>query len=591
MVKINQLNGRVAIIPLLQRRLEIDRLEVIGATILIEEDKKGASNWRFGSPASQKSQETSEEGKSFEFGGLDEVLFENTILVFRRPAMTETLELDIHGLKIEAVGLPRRNHFKLNATYRGQEFTASGKAGLIADIIRSGSDWPLYIDISTKGTNVNINGALDWSTSPPTVQGTVAITIEDSAGIEKLTGIAMGLPLPMSLAATVKSADGQYLIEPIESRVGESEITGSLGIKIGGEKPIIKANLQAASIQLSKSKTVDGRTPESGERLFSDAPFPLDFLKTIDGDVDVKVDRLILTNKLPLEALQISASLQAGRLKVHPLTALVGGGKIDADLDLAAVDDKPAALSVKFNGKGISGEKLAAAMGYAGTIVGGDTDVAIHLDGPGTSLAHFMGGANGEMRLVMGPGVFKGAALNWGGDALTQLADLVNPYRRREKKTNLNCGVIRLPTVKGIITVDHSIAVETDRLNIVAAGQINLRNETVAMGFRTRAKEGIGIGAVDLAELVKVSGKLSKPSIGVDTIASAKKALSLGGALATAGLSLIGEAFLKKTTADPHPCRTALTGARQKSSVTKGLNRLQKKTGDVVNSIKDLFKK
>ena len=346
----------------------------------------------------------------------------------------------------------------------------------------------------------------------------------------------------------------------------------------------------APSLDFSDRKPSGQSSEKSGGRVFSDEPFPLEFLKTIDADVDVKLERLILTNQLPLENLQISVKVQNGSLKVHPLTARVGGGNIEADVNLAAQAKNTATLSVKANGKDISGEKLAAAMGYPGTISGGNTDITINLSGPGTSLASFMEGANGEARMVMGPGVFQGKALDWGGDTLTKLSDMVNPFRREEKRTDLNCWVVRLPAKGGIVTVDHSIAMETNRLNVVAAGMIDLRNETVHLGFRTRAKEGIGIGAVNLAELVKVSGPLSNPTVGADTIESAKKALSLGGALATGGLSLIGQTFLKRTTADPNPCQTALSGRRSESSASTGEDKKKKETGGFMDSIKKLFK-
>ena len=590
MVKIKRLDGRVAIIPLLQRRLEIDRFEVKGATILIEENKKGVGNWVFTSPNAQKTPESPEKGSSFQFGGLDEVLFEDTAVIIRREGMTEPMRLDIRRLEIQEGGLPRKNNFKLDAVFRDQPFTSNGTTGLFADIMKKGKDWPLNIDFNTDGTSLKIQSILDWSSSPPPAQGDIDLKIEDSTAFEKLLDTSLGLPLPLTLAATVKSSEDHYAIEPLKSKIGDSEVSGSVSIKTGGKRPAIVANLKAPSLDLSGRKPSSQSAEKSGGRVFSDEPFPLELLKTIDADVDVKIDRLILTNKLPVEALQVFVSVQNGILKINPLTAAVGGGNIKADLTLAATGKKTPHLKIKANGKNISGEKLAAAMGYAGSISGGSTDVTINLSGPGTSMARFMGGANGEARLVMGPAVFQGKALDWGGDALTKLSDLVNPFRREEKKTNLLCWVVRLPAKGGIITVDHSIAMETNRLNVVAAGMIDLRNETVNLGFRTRAKEGIGIGAVNLAELVKVSGPLSNPSVGADTIESAKKALTVGGALATGGLSLIGQTFLKRSTADPHPCQTALTGRSSKSAASAGEKKKPKQEGGVLEGLKNLFK-
>ncbi len=95
---------------------------------------------------------------------------------------------------------------------------------------------------------------------------------------------------------------------------------------------------------------------------------------------------------------------------------------------------------------------------------------------------------------------------------------------------------------------------------MVMAGTINLRTEGLDLAIRPTVKEGIGIGAGALSELVRVTGTLSDPSVGIDTLGSARAALSVGGAILTGGLSLLGEAAFSKVTADQHPCQTALAG-------------------------------
>ena len=61
-----------------------------------------------------------------------------------------------------------------------------------------------------------------------------------------------------------------------------------------------------------------------------------------------------------------------------------------------------------------------------------------------------------------------------------------------------------------------------------------------------------------LAGLVRVKGTLAEPSVGLDEIGAAKTAASVGAALATGGLSILGEALISGATRDEHPCLTAL---------------------------------
>jgi uncharacterized protein involved in outer membrane biogenesis len=131
MVKIKRLEGRVAIMSLLQRRLEIDRLEVSESNILIEQNEKGIGNWVFGTQQPDKTSVKSDGGASFALPGLDEVLFEKSVLTFKRPGMTEPLQLAIQRLKMNAETLSGKSEFKLDAVFQGQRFTVKGMNGLI----------------------------------------------------------------------------------------------------------------------------------------------------------------------------------------------------------------------------------------------------------------------------------------------------------------------------------------------------------------------------------------------------------------------------------------------------------------------------
>ena len=82
--------------------------------------------------------------------------------------------------------------------------------------------------------------------------------------------------------------------------------------------------------------------------------------------------------------------------------------------------------------------------------------------------------------------------------------------------------------------------------------------DRAASAIRPTGKEGLGIGAANLAELVRVTGTLSRPEIGIDTAASAKAALPVGGAIATGRISLLAESHHGKKTADRTPCQSAL---------------------------------
>jgi len=593
MVRIKRLEGRVSIFPLLQRRIEIGRLEVVDAKILIEQNADGTGNWVLGTQPAGETGDQPDDQDSFALAGLRNVRVEESEVTVRLSGMKAPLKLGVRQLLMKTEKHSGEDTFELTAVFRGQPFSLKGRNGKMSRVLNRDSSWPLDFEFQTEGATAKIETTFDWHSSPPLSGGAIEIDIEKTDGLEKLLAVSLQLPMPVKLSARVKSDGGLYVVDPFAVGGGAHTVNGTAAVQTGGDRPTVKAELKATSLDLSRRESSGGAAGRAGGRVFSDTPFPLHALNALDAHVEAQVDHLILTDDLPVESLHLTAVLREGRLEILPLTASIGGGEITANLTLAAADGREAFLKIKAEGKGISGERLAVAMGHSGSLSEGNTDFAIDLAGPGASLAEFMAGADGEVRVVVGPAVIAGAALRWGGDAVTRLLDLVNPFHRTEKNTQLRCLVLRLPSRGGIMTIDRSIAAETDRLNVAAAGQIDLQNETINLAFKTKVNEGIGIGAVNLAELVKLTGTFSNPTVGVDTMASARTALSAGGAIVTGGLSLIGEAFFRKADSDPHPCRTALANGGSKSTAGSGeinTGSGKKKDGGVLDSLKNLFR-
>lgn len=592
MARAKRVEGSVALLPLLRKEVEVTRLVLVEPDVLLESDAKGVGNWVFKPSAPAKPDAPGESG-GVEFDLLS-VSIDRGQLTWRNGARKESLRLAIQRLRLDRKTLGDELNVDLAAAFRDQPFTLKGSMGLIRRLLAKDSAWPVDLAFATAGATATVKGTADFSGKLPTLDGSAKAELKDTVGLAKLAGGPLALPVPLTLSAKGKASRDEYLVEPLQAAFGKSSIEGRVAVKTGGARPVATASLKSPLLDLASLGARNGKAGAGGKggngRLFSDTQFPLEALRTFDGNADAAIDRLVLPNGLPLEKVQVKASLKDGRLDVHPLQALVGGGTVAGRATLDAARAKAATLALNVEGKGISGEKLAAAMGHAGTVSGGSTDLALGLAGPGESVARFMGGANGEIRATMGPARTSGAALDFGGDFLTKVADLANPSRRTEKYNEISCVVVRLPVRDGIATAHRSIALETQRVNMVAAGTINFRDETLDLALRPTVNEGLGIGVANLAELVRITGTLSNPSVGIDTLGSARAALSVGGAIMTGGLSLLGEMALKKGTADPHPCQTAAAGGTAPKAAQQEAKPRQEDDGGVLGSIRRLFK-
>ncbi|TAN47804.1 MAG: hypothetical protein EPN26_13405, partial [Rhodospirillales bacterium] len=201
-------------------------------------------------------------------------------------------------------------------------------------------------------------------------------------------------------------------------------------------------------------------------------------------------------------------------------------------------------------------------MGQSDMFTGGPTDIAVNLKGQGMSVRAIMAGLDGDIQIVMGEGRVNNTLINWGGgDILTQLMNNLNPMAKKEDYTPIACGVVRFKVQNGMAQAAKGIAVETNKLDVVGDGVANLKTEGLDFGIKPTVKEGLGVGMGNLASMVRLSGTMASPSVGVDAMEAAKTALSVGSAVATGGLSVLGGALLNKATGPAMsgpPCQVAL---------------------------------
>jgi uncharacterized protein involved in outer membrane biogenesis len=413
------------------------------------------------------------------------------------------------------------------------------------------------------------------------VHVTVAVESKNLRSAAKVFGLDLPPLLPLSTAVRVRDVQGAYAFDDLRADIGRNNLAGSGAISIGGSRPKVKAQLASTLLDLaelfpkageSQSGTARSKgVPESrkDKRIFPANPWPLGDLKVADVDLDLKVDRLVLPNKLSLETLAAHLLLSNGRLEIQPLSTRINSGTLTGRVDLDASAGKAPVVAAKIDAKAVDLGQTLKQMGHPDLVTGTKTDLAMDLRGRGGSVRDLMAGLNGDVLLVMGEGKIHPKFVEWlGADLLTQVAERVNPFRKTDPYTELKCGVVRFAAKDGIASTDKGIAFETSRMTLVSSGTVDLKTEAIDFSLHPDTRQVAGVGAGELAKLLRVRGTLAEPSFGIDELEAAKTAASIGAAVATSGLSFLGERLAKLMMADRRPCETALgrTPARPRTS-------------------------
>jgi uncharacterized protein involved in outer membrane biogenesis len=380
--------------------------------------------------------------------------------------------------------------------------------------------------------------------------------VTNSSALSVLAGDTLPPISDIKLSSVLTGNDNVYKLSNLTLIADKTDLSGDVAVSLAGDKPKIKATLASQILDLTVLEQSESSSePEpTSDRLFSDEPMVFNALNQLDADVTLKVQS-VDSNALKLRDVDVAVGLKDSHLKVSPLDLSFAGSRLTGNVDLNAKRET-ATLSTKMQ---VNGFKLAKVDALKEVISGGNTDVYIGAKGRGKTVRQLMAGLNGKAIIKVGESQIEDGTLDLlGGDFITELASLLNPFSKEKKGTELACAVVNFNIKDGIATADKGIAVRTGKMNIVGDGTINLKNEKLDIGITPEARTGIGMNMADLVGLVRVGGTLAAPSALVDKAAVLEAGLATGAAVATGGLSVVAEGLIDRATADENPCQTAL---------------------------------
>jgi len=318
------------------------------------------------------------------------------------------------------------------------------------------------------------------------------------------------------------------------------------------------APLAAASLASSAGKsTVAVKSSDSQSKyFFSDHPLPFNLLPNANGGIALNIDELKLPNQTPLKNVSGTIAFKGDKIDVNDLKFDLGKGQAQAQISLAQISSAAPTISMKALAKGFTLEQLLVSTNSSAKMSGGDAQIALNLSGRGKSLHQIVGAANGAAQMTVGNARIDSKLLNAAGDLAVTIMDSLNPMRKQSNQTILECAVAYLPVINGMVNVKDSVGVETDKLNIVLSGAVNLNSEVINLKIDPHQKSGLTTG-VDLGSLVQLEGTLQNPKAGINREAVVNSAVSIGLGFLTGGISIAAENARSMST-KRQPCKTAM---------------------------------
>jgi len=586
MLSVNRFEAEVALLPLLKKNIQVNRLILIEPHIYLETDKQGQGNWVFATMKSRSAKPEASARTGLPALNINEVSIKRARLTYKDGKTGKTTNLLIESITAESSSFSDPLNLKVMASLNDSPVSVDATLGPLNDLT-SNKSYPIKLSAIIDEATASIDGKIEKPMEGKGLNLDVTFNVDKLSHLSKVVGSDLPDAGPIKLGGKLADTKNGYAISALTAQLLQFEIKGDVSISMAGERPSITANLTSESVDISPFQSEEKEAKK--EKMFSSDPLPLEGLNAADVDLGFKTSRLI-TRSVTLDNVDLTLKLNNGKLQIAPFTARIAGGDINITLELDASQGKSAALKNTIQIKQLELGQLPQ-LKKKDLLTGGKTDVNIHLAGVGSSVSQIAASINGDILVKTGGGKILNTTVDLAGaDVIFSALNMMNPMVEKETHTTLECAVIKFAVKDGLATTDRGIAMQTQRMNIVGSGTIDLKTEQLNLAIKPQAREGLGINLGALVDAVQITGTLAEPSAGIGTKGALTAGLAAGAAVATGGLSVLAKGLFDKSTADENPCDTALGKAPVKKDVQEKKPEEKSALDTTVDTAKDTVK-
>ena len=574
MLEVGHLSANVSLRSLLFGPVVIDGLEISDVSVVAEVNANDELNWAM--DGEQATEDATEEDKSAK-DELPVVLrntnISNVNVVYRQPeadALTATLEV----LNIQTSD---EGHQEIDGAIRLEELpiTFAGSAkdqalqieATFGDVLLESTakyeDSSVAVDLSVGPLNA-LGELLEVSDLPPETLNVVG-TIEARSDTIHVDDFAATLGLA-SLTTKLALSGKQVTLDPFDLVIGESDIAGSLSYA-SSDSPAIKLNASSTLLDLSQfaeepepaedpepaeepDTTEDGDEPD--KFVFRDEPISTAALQGYSADVDLTVEHIRLASG-GIENVVVAATVADGALEVSSNYQGDRGGKFEGELTIKTSGDRldltVAATALDLKLGLLSGEDIPDDLIPA-------SNLSLDFTASGSTPRALASGVDGKIMLTQGPGRVSNSLISrMSGDIISRVFSALNPFSETDEFSNWECTILAMNFESGLGKVSGFL-LQSEKLMIVASGEVELDSEELNFEFNTKPREGVGVTTgMFVTPFVAVTGTLSKPGVGLN---SKGVLLSGGAAVLTGGMSFLYTGLADRASATSDRCEKTL---------------------------------
>lgn len=597
MVRLQKLEVKFAILPLLNKKIEINKLILLNPEIYLEKSLDGVNSWDFASKSEQenkniKSDETRKikSASSALAVGLiaEEVEIKNGVVNYYDAKTQDVKQFALKELLMDIPSDEKPIKLKIDAFLDGKEFDIKAEVSSLTSLLNNArADFKIKANI----TNVafDLSGAIEDVIEYP--RYAIVGNLYNPAGNLNVVEISADIMVD----GDINSAD--VLLKNVD--IADNEVKGAAKIDWSKQKPEINSTLSSQVFNvasLNSQSILSFKTPEliNSAQALQIVPkdiVPYQYLKMFNGNFDINIAKLVFSKDMSVNDVVLSAKLKDGNLDISKLKVRIGDNNLNSNININANNEN---ITLKAVGDNIKVQDLYTPLydgknGGLQVIDGGNVTLDVNLSMNGNTYQKLSETVNGQIVAIVDKSEIKTGKMKWFTEGvLSKIFSLLGINTAKSTNMDVACAVVRADIKNGVANFPSGVVFDASKLKLVSNGTINMVNDKIDFTIApTLNKLADGNITQALASFVKIAGTLSNPELKLDKAATLTTVL---GSIMSGGAYLGTEILFND---DETPCYVALMGTKYASRFPepKGVKATTKNVyQDVNKQVKDAVK-
>lgn len=366
-------------------------------------------------------------------------------------------------------------------------------------------------------------------------------------------GMKQGTPAPLKASVTLHTVNKKTDFTDFKLQLGKMNLSGEGQINLRAKKPTFSAQLQADRVDMIQTFLDAGQppfAPKKAGQLFRDNPLAWHLLVALDGSqgkVDANIASLKMRSGIEVTDASAKMTFNDDKLTVNKFSAKLLGGTAAGD---ASFDGSRKAVQLNLQMEDATLEQWFKQTGKSINIAGGKMKVDAKINALGNTMNELAATLTGPVDIQIAQAkIFSPKA----GQAEFWLTGLFSA--KDSERIDLACAAARLPFQSGLAEGEGIVGARSDVSQLLTRGNINLRDQTLDLHGRLRARSGVNLGVSTFASEVKITGQVVKPEMSLDEADVVGVVARVGAAIFTGGLSVVATSLWDGANPESDPCQ------------------------------------